>query len=63
MFNIFKKKIKVQIPIRNKCSKCKQLAKLDEINEYYITHDNVCVATYKCKCGNEDIIRQNVKFV
>jgi lysyl-tRNA synthetase class I len=60
---MFKKKIKVQIPIKNKCSKCGELAKLDVINEYYITHDNVCVVSYKCECGQEDVIRQNVKFI
>lgn len=60
---MFKKKIKVQIPIKNKCNKCGQQAKLDDIDEYYITHDNVCVAIYRCECGNKDVVRQNVKFV
>jgi len=60
---MFKKKIKIQIPVENKCSKCGKIAILDDIDEYYITHDHVCVVTYKCKCGHKDIIKQNVKFV
>lgn len=60
---MFKKKIKVQIPTKHKCSKCKQQSILDNIDSYYITHDDVCVVTYKCKCGQKDVIRQNVKFI
>jgi len=60
---MFKKKIKVQIPIKDKCSRRKQSSTLDDIDSYYITHDNVCVVTYKCKCGQEDVISQDVKFI
>ncbi|WP_315075143.1 hypothetical protein [uncultured Clostridium sp.] len=60
---MFKKKIKVQIPIKNKCSKCGKKAKLDNIDEYYITHDHVCVAFYKCECGQKDVVREHVRFV
>ena len=60
---MLEKKIKVQIPKTHKCSKCGQKAKLDDIDEYYITHDNVCVIAYKCECGQKDVIRQSVRFV
>jgi DNA-directed RNA polymerase subunit RPC12/RpoP len=60
---MFKKKIKVQIPKTHKCSNCGQQARLDDIDEYFITHDNVCVVAYQCKCGHHAIIKQSVKFI
>lgn len=60
---MFKKKIKIQIPIKNRCSRCGQVSQLDDIDEYYITHNDVCVVTYKCKCGQKDVAKQKVKFI
>lgn len=60
---MWNKKIKVNIPKTHKCTICGKKAKLDYIDSYYITHDNVCVAFYKCECGNKDIVRENVKFI
>lgn len=60
---MFKKKIKIQIPIKNRCSSCGKISQLDDVDSYYVTHDDVCVVTYKCKCGKKDVTRQKVKFI
>lgn len=57
---MFEKKIKIEIPKVKKCTKCGEMAK---VNDLRLTHDDVLSVFYICDCGNEDCWNKNAKFV
>lgn len=52
--------IKIEIPKIKKCSRCGDMAK---VNDFHITPDDKLRVYYICDCGNEDLTSKDIVFI